>query len=736
LPKPEHTTQIPWCEGAFHNGNLISYYWTLLLFAFYYNWGKGSFAFENDYIISYDMWFSSEMIISQGYRHRASKFEFACCIVLPTNLCYNLSNIIQNYKRKSINNDGKICKRMVTNMDENLNNETTPEFDSSKLEQFDSSTPIEADNIEPIDSIQQTDSSDTQMTSTPLSTPTRKKKRLLSTAIIAILCILLIGSGTLAYTQLLKRDIAILVMGEKNYALSLQQKSMTSVSSDFVKYMSLMLKGGAAAPVSTKTDLKMEVSPDESLYNLMSQSMGDEGVANIKSIIDYVNSLNISSVQSVDSKGSKASIKLSENTGDVFTINSWSDNKNIVVQAPEISNKYVKILMNINSDPSKLIKIDSKKLEASLKSILKVYTDSLKEGKFTVADDQTVKISDVSVTAKKVTITLTEEQLIKLFKAVIKAARDDAYLQEMVVNNANSLMEYYKATQNTGMPPVFNEKLTAQKYKDELNKLLTSLDDVKAEAGTVSLSSYINPQNEVVASTFEILPASSSDTEKITIQMLTPSESIMKSRKAINLSVQGNEIFRAIQTPSSIKDGNIKIFINDPESKISFGINVDYKNTVQLPWNGNNFLTGTYTISLFDADNLIPKSAALPKELMNITDSTMVISYGIDKDTLNSSVKLSLKGIGDLNIKGVTKSTPAGTLDLPKLTTENSFVIDPAKPDETAMAGMTSEMQTGVMKQLLVIAKRNPAVAKILEANGMPVEALEAVVNGGGMSEN
>jgi hypothetical protein len=262
------------------------------------------------------------------------------------------------------------------------------------------------------------------------------------------------------------------------------------------------------------------------------------------------------------------------------------------------------------------------------------------------------------------------------------------------------------------------------------------LDDVKAEAGTVSLSSYINPQNEVVASTFEILPASSSDTEKITIQMLTPSESIMKSRKAINLSVQGNEIFRAIQTPSSIKDGNIKIFINDPESKISFGINVDYKNTVQLPWNGNNFLTGTYTISLFDADNLIPKSAALPKELMNITDSTMVISYGIDKDTLNSSVKLSLKGIGDLNIKGVTKSTPAGTLDLPKLTTENSFVIDPAKPDETAMAGMTSEMQTGVMKQLLVIAKRNPAVAKILEANGMPVEALEAVVNGGGMSEN
>jgi hypothetical protein len=621
-------------------------------------------------------------------------------------------------------------------MDENLNNETTPEFDSSKLEQFDSSTPIEADNIEPIDSIQQTDSSDTQMTSTPLSTPTRKKKRLLSTAIIAILCILLIGSGTLAYTQLLKRDIAILVMGEKNYALSLQQKSMTSVSSDFVKYMSLMLKGGAAAPVSTKTDLKMEVSPDESLYNLMSQSMGDEGVANIKSIIDYVNSLNISSVQSVDSKGSKASIKLSENTGDVFTINSWSDNKNIVVQAPEISNKYVKILMNINSDPSKLIKIDSKKLEASLKSILKVYTDSLKEGKFTVADDQTVKISDVSVTAKKVTITLTEEQLIKLFKAVIKAARDDAYLQEMVVNNANSLMEYYKATQNTGMPPVFNEKLTAQKYKDELNKLLTSLDDVKAEAGTVSLSSYINPQNEVVASTFEILPASSSDTEKITIQMLTPSESIMKSRKAINLSVQGNEIFRAIQTPSSIKDGNIKIFINDPESKISFGINVDYKNTVQLPWNGNNFLTGTYTISLFDADNLIPKSAALPKELMNITDSTMVISYGIDKDTLNSSVKLSLKGIGDLNIKGVTKSTPAGTLDLPKLTTENSFVIDPAKPDETAMAGMTSEMQTGVMKQLLVIAKRNPAVAKILEANGMPVEALEAVVNGGGMSEN
>ncbi len=621
-------------------------------------------------------------------------------------------------------------------MDENLNNETTPEFDSSKLEQFDSSTPIEADNIEPIDSIQQTDSSDTQMTSTPLSTPTRKKKRLLSTAIIAILCILLIGSGTLAYTQLLKRDIAILVMGEKNYALSLQQKSMTSVSSDFVKYMSLMLKGGAAAPVSTKTDLKMEVSPDESLYNLMSQSMGDEGVANIKSIIDYVNSLNISSVQSVDSKGSKASIKLSENTGDVFTINSWSDNKNIVVQAPEISNKYVKILMNINSDPSKLIKIDSKKLEASLKSILKVYTDSLKEGKFTVADDQTVKISDVSVTAKKVTITLTEEQLIKLFKAVIKAARDDAYLQEMVVNNANSLMEYYKATQNTGMPPVFNEKLTAQKYKDELNKLLTSLDDVKAEAGTVSLSSYINPQNEVVASTFEILPASSSDTEKITIQMLTPSESIMKSRKAINLSVRGNEIFRAIQTPSSIKDGNIKIFINDPESKISFGINVDYKNTVQLPWNGNNFLTGTYTISLFDADNLIPKSAALPKELMNITDSTMVISYGIDKDTLNSSVKLSLKGIGDLNIKGVTKSTPAGTLDLPKLTTENSFVIDPAKPDETAMAGMTSEMQTGVMKQLLVIAKRNPAVAKILEANGMPVEALEAVVNGGGMSEN
>lgn len=637
-------------------------------------------------------------------------------------------------------------------MDENLNNETTSEFDSSKLEQFDSSTSIEADNIAQIDpiqqtesiqhvdpiqqvnSIQQTDSSDPQMTSAAEFTPPRKKKRLLSTAIIAILCILLIGSGTLAYTQLLKRDIAILVMGEKNYALSLQQKSMTSVSSDFVKYMSLMLKGGAATPVSTKTDLKMEISPDESLYNLMSQSMGAEGVANIKSILDYVNSLNISSVQSIDSKGSKASIKLSENTGDVFTVNSWSDNKNIVVQVPEISNKYVKILMNINSDPSKLIKIDSKKLEASLKSILKVYTDSLKEGKFTVADDQTVKISDVSVTAKKVTITLTEEQLIKLFKAVIKAARDDAYLQEMVVTNANSLMEYYKATQNTGMPSVFNEKLTAQKYKDELNKLLTSLDDVKAEAGTVSLSSYINPQNEVVASTFEILPASSSDTEKITIQMLTPSEKIMKARKAINLSVQGNEIFRVIQTPTSMADGNVKVFINDSDSKISFGINVDYKNTVQLPWNGNDFLTGTYTISLFDADNLIPKSAALPKEFMNITDSTMVISYGIDKDTLNSSVKLSLKGIGDLNIKGVTKSTPAGTLDLPKLTTENSFVIDPAKPDETAMAGMTSEMQTGVMKQLLVIAKRNPAVAKILEANGMPVEALEAAVNGGGMS--
>ncbi len=562
-------------------------------------------------------------------------------------------------------------------------------------------------------------------------TAPRKGNKAAITIIVLALCVLILGSGALAYTQLFQRDINIMIFGEQKYALGLEQKSMIKMSGNFQNAISLLLKNSNVAK-STKTDMNMELKLEPSMYDMLGAGMGPEGSKTMESVINYLNTMSMTATQTTTDKGSKSTLKIAEKTGDFLTLNSWTDNKNTIFQIPDVSPKYIQIPMNANLQVSQAIKIDSVKLKTSLESVLKVYIESLKDAKITITDNQTVKIDDVSVTAKKISVTLTEAQLNKLCKDVITAVRDDKYLQEMIIANVNSTFELYSNAQFQVAGDLGKEKLTIEKYKEWCNKIISEIEKEQPADGKYILNTYATPSNIIVARTYEIIPADKSS-EKIVVQILMPSEGGVDGQKAFNWLVNDKELFRAVLRPTSLTDGTIKAIATLDENQAQVGFNINYKNLIKAPWNGSDIFSGTYTITLIDPDNEIASNFGAKDNFPELMKSSMIIGYSVNKGALESTIKIALKGIGEFNFKTKTTNISLEKIEKPVINKDNSITYDMKTPNTDAMVLLGTEIQTGAIKHIVKLAKRNSELAKILESFGMSAETLEAMANGTGI---
>lgn len=552
-----------------------------------------------------------------------------------------------------------------------------------------------------------------------------KKKRPLIKILIAVFCVLLIGGGVFAYKQVFQRDITIMVMGEEKYAQSLEKKSMAYISENFSEYLTNMVVGQATG-ISTESDFKIEITPENSFYDLISGNTGSVTTESIKSIIDYINTMNVSYNLAVDVNGTKGSMKISDKTGDLLSMNTWTNKDSVLFQMPDISDKYIK-LINDNTKPVENFKVDSEKLNASFTAVLDAYMEIVKDAETTVSEDQTVEIADYSVTAKKVTITLTEKQVVKILKSVLKTIRDDEYLQEMVVQNSKIMMSYYKTAQSTTNPTNVQE-LTVEKYKEAFDNALTALDSYEIKSGELKMNSFIDRQNKVVARTYQVAIDEGSFKEA-ELQIITDTGSEIPGQKAINIIVDGKEYFCASLNPTSSTAGNVNIYLKNVIKDAKVILDIDYDNIQKKTWNGKDLLTGSYKFTLSNPDKKVAALYGIPVNLSKIINSSVLVECDVIDGAMKSTVILSLNGIGNFKFDGSTKIITPVAIDFPQTTDSNSYVLDPKNPSKMFDQKALTEIQTNAMKHLVEIVKRNSELADILASFGIPVESLELLTD-------
>jgi len=187
---------------------------------------------------------------------------------------------------------------------------------------------------------------------------------------------------------------------------------------------------------------------------------------------------------------------------------------------------------------------------------------------------------------------------------------------------------------------------------------------------------------------------------------------------------------RATFIPSSLTNGIATIIYKDTEDNTTIGLNIEYKDFGKKIWNNKEIPTGKFTLSILDPDSKISKSIKGIETFPEILTSTLTIGCDVQNNVMKYTCSLPLKGFGEIDINASSQLITPIVFEMPVITAENSYVMDPSDPAKIFDQKMMDEVQTGAIKHVYGLAKRNDALAQILEKLGLPMEALDAYING------
>lgn len=563
----------------------------------------------------------------------------------------------------------------------------------------------------------------------PEEPPVQKKKRHPLRAVIAIAAaVVVVAAGALVGTKFFARDITRTLLGDKRYAVGIEERMLGAMAENGSEALgelaTLVDEGGKSAAT-----VQIQGEMDEQLRKWIRSEGGEEALDMIDPLLAYVNALSYSA--SVSYQGGKSAAEFHIQKGDAALLGAqfWQGDGRMIFQMPEISEKYIVLDGMPQSSSLELTPPDEKQLKASLKKIIAAYVEVLQEAEASTEKDQTLEIDDILVKADKTTLELDGKLTVRALKAAVKAMRDDEYLRSYITELMQSYIDWLNEQGVTGT------ELEDDFYRDACDELIKTIDGLTDVVRSVEISVYMDRGNRMVAREYVIRPKEKGDGD-LSLRMAMPNSGAQKGALAASLTLGKEELVCVSLVPTGKSSGEGLIRFEE-DGKV-FGLELTYENYAEKAYREGKMITGTFTVSLYDPDDVLKNAAELDSSpFPDLLDSTLVLTCDVDGDTLREKMALNLKGIGTVTMTADSSEEKTAEVTLPEISGDNAVVLrvnGSAEEQQQALAELGEEYGCGALKHLQKLMNEDAELAALLEKAGLTTEMLEEAIENGDFS--
>lgn len=281
-------------------------------------------------------------------------------------------------------------------------------------------------------------------------------------------------------------------------------------------------------------------------------------------------------------------IGLSLNQLDIITLDIFLDSvkKEMLVRVPELSPAYLSQSLDtpeygmsgfdFNGSTDLAKTIYSKETGDFLKRYTAIITSQIKEVDLTKNVD--VKADNITVNANKLSVIIDEATIIDMAKEILKKAKDDSYLLELL--------------------PSFG--VTKEDYQETINDALSEIDnEIHSDDVALTMNVYANNDGEIIGRDIELISDGST-------QISLGYKYITKGNKsAYDFYIaddKGTKMITAVGSHEEDKnsyDGDVTIDLNADSLDLPTGVTltVKYEDARSEVKDGKSFAYGNYTLS-------------------------------------------------------------------------------------------------------------------------------------------
>lgn len=410
--------------------------------------------------------------------------------------------------------------------------------------------------------------------------PVRKNKSSGKIFAAVITILILIGAGTVAFAfrSTLLNTFALLTKNPVNYYSSIEKGNLNTTT-NLIKH----IKTNQNIAQHTSAEFTLNRNSVDNLLKKYSQT----GLSDIENELGIsLKSFGLDAYVVKQDKLLYEKLGLSLNKTNVISAEAYLDNDNVKFRLPQLSSAYIKISQSDKTaDISKLFSsklTDSNDIADFLNRYGTIVIDHVKH----VRINKNTKLTqgDISVNCSKLTVTITSADQKNMEAAILKSAKSDDYIIDML--------------------PSFDT--TKEEYIKSIDKLLADLKDgnIKSDQKDIKMDVYVDRNGKIIGRDIEVnkngeygKAFSYSLLDKNNKSYISINLYDDKDKDALNIT--GN-----IVKKNDAYDGSLTINSASSDIPTAVSLNVDFKDC-RIEYKNNMLSTnGTFTITTPSMKNM------------------------------------------------------------------------------------------------------------------------------------
>lgn len=287
------------------------------------------------------------------------------------------------------------------------------------------------------------------------------KKGFLAAAIILV--VLLAGAAAAyAFSGTVRNSVALLLKSPRDYYAYIENKSIGSSADKMTAYMNM-----SGVNKDNATSVSAKLSYDKATVGAMLQGVTGMSISDLEASIGMsLDSIGFDVLSAKKDQETYGKIGLNLNNIDIISAELFMDfaAKEMFIHLPDLSPAYLKQSLDMEEYMSEDFSLESlneftallssEKTGEFIKRYTALITDQIKDVELSKGENIAVK--DVSVKANLLTITLNYEDFSDILRTVLKEAKDDEYIMDLL--------------------RIFN--ISKEDYEEEIDYALEELDDM------------------------------------------------------------------------------------------------------------------------------------------------------------------------------------------------------------------------------------------------------------------
>jgi hypothetical protein len=413
----------------------------------------------------------------------------------------------------------------------------------------------------------------------PVTPPKKKSHKKLVAAIITLVLVLSLAGTAFAFQDTLMNSFALMTKSPDEYYAYVEKKSMEAS----IEKLTPSLKVNQ----DVAYEMSMDVTYDRGTVDSLLQTALGMGVGDIESMIGIpLDRLSMDGIVASKNGDMYESFGLSLNQVDIVTLEILMStlNEEFFMRIPELSPAYLRQSLDTGE-------FDSEKYSEQLKLLtpertadfLKRYTNIIADNmnEVELSKNEEVSVDALTANCTKLTITVDTESLYDITSAILKEAKEDEYIYDLL--------------------PLF--EVTESEFKDAIDEaqdsLKDSLESEMSDDSSLEMNVYVNDRGEIIGRDFEV------EEEGNSLGSFGYMNLGKNNNNEFSLyyeDMDGNKILEGNGTQTKKDDaytGEIDLEINDPTGEFpsEIGLEIKYEDVKTEIKNNRYYQYGIYTIS-------------------------------------------------------------------------------------------------------------------------------------------